>query len=95
MYICYYAQSLVLVAIREGPFSEFEDNMADRLEKEWERESTDAHQVEKHQLAENEFKGKRSVRVVVDGGWSKRSLGHSYNVDGVKAIFWLSNSGCT
>ena len=43
-------QSLVLVAIREGAFSELEDKMTDRLEKEWERESRDAHQVEK-QLA--------------------------------------------
>ena len=57
--------------------------MAGRLEKEWERESRDAHQVEK-QLAEKEFKGKKAVRVVVDGGWSKRSLGHSYNADSGK-----------
>ena len=35
-------QSLVLVAIREGTFSELEDKMAGGLEKEWERESRNA-----------------------------------------------------
>lgn len=72
--------------MRESTFSKIEEKVGKEIRCEWKKESAEVHRVERA-LSNKTYKGKKALRVIVDGGWSKRSLGHSYNANAGKYFF--------